>query len=79
MAIWWGTVAIWWRGQRHLLAEYRPRPLHLQPLWQCTEQDASAHESLSAPLRMVLPQPLQVDRGAALGGTGKARVAGQGT
>ena len=63
----------WWRGQRHLLAEYRPRPLHLQSLWQFTAQAGSAHVSLPAPARMILLQNLQLDRGR---GTGRGGGAG---
>ena len=66
----------WWRGHRHLLAEYRPRPLHLQSLWQFTAQAGSAHVSLPAPVRMILLQNLQLDWGVALGG---AIGVGQGT
>merc|ERR1712015_149559 len=66
----------WWRGQRHLLAEYRPRPLHLQSLWQFTAQAGSAHVSLPAPVRMILLQKLQLDWGSGTGRGGRGGAGG---
>ena len=63
-------LGVRWSGQRHLFAEYRPMPLHLQSKWQLTLQAGSLHVSLLAPSRMFLPQNLQLDRGRGSGRLG---------
>ena len=61
-------LGVKWSGQRHLIAEYRPIPLHLQFIWQLILQaGVGQHVSLLAPIRMVL---LQLDQGRGSGRLG---------